>query len=55
MKLKGMKLHNFFKCLNVEEEINESNEKLNEHEDEISAINIEKNFNENEIEKLNLK
>ena len=38
----------------VEDEINESSEKLNEHEDEISAINIEKNFNENEIEKLYL-
>ena len=37
----------------LKNEINESSEKLNEHEDEISAINIEKNFNENEIEKLN--
>ena len=44
----------FLNASDVEEEINESSEKLNEHEDEISAINIEKNFNENEIEKLNL-
>ena len=44
----------FLNASHVEEEINESSEKLNEHEDEISAINIEKNFNENEIEKLNL-
>ena len=44
----------FLNALQVEDEINESSEKLNEHEDEISAINIEKNFNENEIEKLNL-
>ena len=44
----------FLNALEVEDEINESSEKLNEHEDEISAINIEKNFNENEIEKLNL-
>ena len=43
----------FLNASNVEEEINESNEKLNEHEDEISAINIEKNFNEDEIKKLN--
>tara|TARA_B100000212_G_scaffold330505_1_gene296808 strand:+ start:1448 stop:3877 length:2430 start_codon:yes stop_codon:yes gene_type:complete len=44
----------FLNASQVEDEINESSEKLNEHEDEISAINIEKNFNENEIEKLNL-
>ncbi len=44
----------FLNALQVEDEINESSEKLNEHEDEISAINIEKNFNEDEIEKLNL-
>ena len=44
----------FLNASHVEDEINESSEKLNEHEDEISAINIEKNFNENEIEKLNL-
>ena len=44
----------FLNASHVEEQINESSEKLNEHEDEISAINIEKNFNENEIEKLNL-
>ena len=43
----------FINAGNVESEINESSEKLNEHEDEISAINIEKNFNENEIDKLN--
>ena len=39
----------FLNASQVEDEINESSEKLNEHEDEISAINIEKNFNENEI------
>ena len=44
----------FLNASQVEDEINESSEKLNEHEDEISAINIEKNFNENEIEKLYL-
>ena len=44
----------FLYASQVEHEINESSEKLNEHEDEISAINIEKNFNENEIEKLYL-
>ncbi len=44
----------FLNASQVEEEINESNEKLNEHEDEISATNIEKNYNENEIERLNL-
>tara|TARA_B100000963_G_scaffold231767_1_gene202362 strand:+ start:2348 stop:4777 length:2430 start_codon:yes stop_codon:yes gene_type:complete len=43
----------FLNATNVESEINDSSEKLNEHEDEISAINIEKNFNENEIDKLN--
>ena len=44
----------FLNASQVEDEINESSEKLNEHEDEINAINIEKNFNENEIEKLYL-
>jgi chromosome segregation protein len=43
----------FLNAASVEDEINESSEKLNENEDEISAINIEINFNENEIEKLN--
>tara|TARA_B100000963_G_scaffold265493_1_gene233684 strand:+ start:467 stop:2896 length:2430 start_codon:yes stop_codon:yes gene_type:complete len=42
----------FLNASEVENEINESSEKLNEYEDEISAINIEINFNENEIEKL---